>query len=274
LLRLGHIKRSFHERESEKTRFGERKPGFLIALQKRKWLWRLIASILLMSSLVFVTAVTAYITMVVSVKGEETSVPKLMGMTTTEAVQVLSEQDLKLRIIEKRQYSKGVEEGRVIRQEPEPGISIKRNSAIRVTLSAGTRTIVVPSLIGQSARNAASVFSRNGLNLHTISQTHSNQVVMNNIIAQEPSPGTEVVRGSRVNILVSLGPREKFFVMPDLIGKEYEIVSNQLTRGGFRIGNTFYRNYPGVRRDIVIMQYPKAGYSVSKTDIINLWISE
>ncbi len=250
------------------------KPKSLIWLQKHKWLWRIVTTTLILVGLITTTAVTAYITMVFTIKGDEVRVPDLMGMNTTEAVQVLGEKDLKLRINEERQYSKGVEEGRVIKQEPDPGTSVKRSNAIRVTLSAGTKTIIMPDMIGQSARNAASVFSNKGLNLHTIAQVHSEEVVMNNIISQEPPPGTELVRGSRVNILVSLGPREKFFVMPDLIGKDFQMVSNQLVAGGFRIGNTFYRSYPGVRPNVIIQQYPRGGFSVSKTDIINLWVSE
>jgi beta-lactam-binding protein with PASTA domain len=274
LNRIGHFFRSLKDSESEKTRFGQEKPKFIISLQKRKWLWRTLSSITLIALLIFITAFMAYITMVLTIRGEEVNVPDLESLNTTEAIQILSELDLKLRIEEKRQYSKGVEEGKIIKQEPSPGISIKRNNTIRVTLSAGTRTIIVPSLIGQSARNASSIFASKGLNLSTVSQVHCDYVVTNNIIAQEPLPASELIRGSRVNILVSLGSRERLFVMPDLIGKDYDLVAPRITGAGFRIGNVFNRRYPGVRPNVIIMQYPKAGYSVSKTDIINLWISE
>jgi len=274
LKRLRHFFRSFKNRESERTHFGEEKPKFIIALQRKKWLWRIAMSIFLIVSLIFVTSFTAYITMVLTIRGEEVEVPDLEGLNTTGAVQMLSELDLKLRIEEKRKYSKGVEEGKIINQEPSAGTSVKRNNTIRVTLSAGTRTIVVPSLIGQSARNASSIFASKGLNLSTVAQVHCDYVVTNNIIAQEPPPGAELIRGSRVDILVSLGSTEKLYVMPDLIGKDYERVAPRITGAGFRIGNVYNRRYPGVRPGVIIMQYPKAGYSVSKTDIINLWISE
>ncbi|MBN2135329.1 MAG: PASTA domain-containing protein [Acidobacteria bacterium] len=272
--KIKHFIRSLRHRDSEETVFGSKKPGFLIKLQKRKWLWRLISTTAILFGLILVTSIAAYITMVMTIKGEEVRIPDLEGMTTTEAVEVLTELDLKLKIDEKRQYSKGIEEGKIIQQQPESGTSVKRNNSVKVVLSAGTRLITVPSMIGQSARNASAVFSDRGLNLHMISQVHSEFVVMNNIIAQEPAQGSELIRGSRVNILVSLGPGEKFFVMPDLIGKDYDMVTNQLSANGFRIGNTFHRYYPGAKKDTIIMQFPKAGYSVSKTDIINLWVSE
>jgi serine/threonine-protein kinase len=132
----------------------------------------------------------------------------------------------------------------------------------------------VPSLIGQSARNAATQFSAKGLNLNWISQVYSDFLATNNVIAQEPPPGAELVRGSRVDILVSLGPREMLYVMPDLIGKEESEVRSVLTQMGFRIGNVYTRRYPGIKSNVIINQYPKAGYAVMKSDIINLWISD
>jgi beta-lactam-binding protein with PASTA domain len=270
----GHYFRSVLNKEGDKTEFGREKPKVIADLQKKKWLWSIISGFLMIIALIFVTATTAYITMVLSIKGENVSVPDLYKMTTEDAVRLLSDLDLKLKISDEHIFSKDIEEGRVMRQEPAAGTSVKRNVSIRVVLSAGIKTIIVPSLVGNSARDAAAVFAKNGLNLTNISEIYCNYMISNNIIAQEPLPGSAMIKGSRVNILVSLGAREKVYVMPDLIGQDYSRVINRLEGAGFRIGNVFYHDYPGAEPRIIIMQFPKAGYSIHKSDIINLWVSK
>lgn len=269
-----HYFRSVANKEGDKTEFGREKPKVIADLQKKKWLWSIISGMLMIVALIVVTATTAYITMILSIKGEDVSVPDLYKMSTTEAVKVLGDLDLKLKISDERLFSKDIEDGRVMRQEPDPGTRVKRNVNVRVILSAGTKTIIVPSLVGNSARSASAIFAKNGLNLTNISEVFCDYVVGNNIIAQEPVPGSSMIKGSRVNILVSLGSKEKVYVMPDLIGQNYDRVINHLEGAGFRIGNVFYHEYPGASARMIIMQFPKAGYSIHKSDIINLWVSK
>jgi beta-lactam-binding protein with PASTA domain len=216
----GHYFRSVLNKEGDKTEFGREKPKVIADLQKKKWLWSIISGFLMILALIFVTATTAYITMVLSIKGENVSVPDLYKMTTEDAVRLLSDLDLKLKISDEHLFSKDIEEGRVMRQEPGAGTSVKRNVSVRVVLSAGIKTIIVPSLVGNSARDAGAVFAKNGLNLTNISEIYCNYMISNNIIAQEPLPGSAMMKGSRVNILVSLGAREEVYVMPDLIGQD------------------------------------------------------
>lgn len=269
-----HYFRSVANREGDKTEFGREKPKVIADLQKKKWLWSVISGMLMIVALIVVTATTAYITMILSIKGEDVSVPDLYKMSTAEAVKVLGDLDLKMKIADERLFSKDIEDGRVMRQEPDPGTRVKRNVSVRVVLSAGTKTIIVPSLVGNSARSASAIFTKNGLNLTNISEVFCDYVVGNNIIAQEPVPGSSMIKGSRVNILVSLGSKEKVYVMPDLIGRNYDRVINHLEGAGFRIGNVFYHEYPGASARMIIMQFPKAGYSIHKSDIINLWVSK
>jgi len=270
----GHFFRSAVDKEGDRTQFGREKPRLIADLQKRKWLWSIISGFFMIIALVCVTATAAYITMVLSIKGEDVNVPDLYKFSTTEAVQLLSDIDLKLKIADERLFSKDIEEGRILRQEPEAGTSVKRNVSVRVILSAGTKTITVPSLVGNSARDAAAVFASKDLNLTNISEIFCNYIIANNIIAQEPQPGASMIKGSRVNILISLGAKEEVYVMPDLIGQDYDRVANHLEGAGFRLGNVYYHDYPGARSKIIIMQFPKAGYSIHKTDIINLWVSK
>ena len=77
-----------------------------------------------------------------------------------------------------------------------------------------------------------------------------------------------------MHILISLGPTEQFFIMPDLIGKPAELVASRARSEGFRIGNMTYRNYPGVEPGVVIQQKPQAGYRLSKNELVVLEVSQ
>ena len=91
---------------------------------------------------------------------------------------------------------------------------------------------------------------------------------------QSPKPGAQAGADPSVNILVSLGPTEQYYIMPDLIGKPAELVASRARSEGFRIGNLNYRSYPGVEPGIVIQQKPQAGYRLSKNDVVILDVSQ
>lgn len=122
-------------------------------------------------------------------------------------------------------------------------------------------------------RRAQIMLNTNGFDIGRVSLVYS-ESNKDIVIAQEPSPGIEVMRNSRVNLLVSLGPRPEEFVMPDLEGENASQVLSFLRQNGLRIGNVRRRIYPGASPGIVIQQYPQAGYKVNRESIINLWISQ
>ena len=77
-----------------------------------------------------------------------------------------------------------------------------------------------------------------------------------------------------MNILVSLGPPEQYYTMPDLVGQSFDSVSARARIEGFKLGKPNYRNYPGIAPGMVIQQKPQAGYRLSKNDSILLEVSQ
>jgi len=200
-------------------------------------------------------------------------VPDVIGLDLQKAKATLQQIDLKLKISTNRQFSNTIEKDRILLQSPAPGTKAKAKSAVKVVLSDGTRTFSIPNLIGLSIRRAQILLNTNGFNLGQVAIVYSPKE-KDIIIAQEPPPGIKVMRDSRVNLLISLGPKPQEYVMPDLSGKSYSQALNFLKDNGFRIGNVRRKSYPGYGPGIVIQQYPQAGFKVNKDSIINLWISQ
>jgi beta-lactam-binding protein with PASTA domain len=77
-----------------------------------------------------------------------------------------------------------------------------------------------------------------------------------------------------VNVLLSAGPVEQFFVMPDLVGKPVDVVAARARVEGFQLGKPTYRKYSGVEPGVVTQQRPQAGHRLAKNDTIILEVSQ
>ena len=117
---------------------------------------------------------------------------------------------LGFKVIALHEFSNEVEQGRVIRTEPEGPSLVEKDSEITVYVSDGpeTVTVKVPSLKGKTVEQAASDLAALGLSLGSPSYEHSSKAE-GTIISQSVSKGTEVESGTSIDYTVSLGPEEE-----------------------------------------------------------------
>ena len=159
-------------------------------------------------------------------------------------------------------------------QDPSPGSRVKINKAVKVILSAGSEKVVVPRLIGRSFQSIREILSETGLARGKVSQVHTSRYAAGKIISQYPLPEEEVARNSPLSLLVSQGERAKKYLMPDLIGKQAEIVLEKLKSSNFRVEVVGYSYYPGQESGIILKQFPDPGYSIQKNYPITLEVSK
>jgi serine/threonine-protein kinase len=232
-----------------------------------------VSSIALMIAILAVAGILSALTaMRFAIRGREVSVPSLAGKTEEQARQILQENGLLLRVTSK-QFSAEIPEGQVLDQNPPGGTRLKTNRAVKVLLSLGDRKYAVPNLVGTSLRTAQLSLGQRRLTLGNTLYAHTNGDP-STVAYQSPKPGSQGGSDPTVNILISLGPTEQFFIMPDLIGQPAELVASKARSEGFRIGKMTYRKYPGVDGGIVIQQKPQAGYRLSKSDLVLLDVSQ
>ncbi len=222
--------------------------------------WALYGSVLL-GGLGTTFLLSAYQTMRVNVTGRQIEVPNLVHLIDSEAREKLEGMKLRLDVTSER-FDPREGKNRVLEQEPPAGAMIKPGRKVRVILSLGTRTLLVPELRGASARKAQISLQQEGLRLGDIAYVHSSHVEENQVIDQDPPASTPRQQDGRVNLLVSRGRREPRYVMPDLIGREIGDVKSFLKLTGMRIGQ-IREEAAGVDRvETVLRQYPPSGYPV------------
>ena len=66
--------------------------------------------------------------------------------------------------------------------------------------------VTVPNVVGLTRANAEADIVADGLEVGTVSEAHSETVALGLVISQDPAADTEVVVGSSVSFVVSLGP--------------------------------------------------------------------
>ncbi len=229
--------------------------------------------ILMIAVLAVAGIVSALTAMRFAIRGREVAVPDLVGKTEAEAKKLLDDRQLQLKVSSKR-FSAQIPEGHIVDQIPAKGTRLKTTRSVKVLLSLGDRKSAVPNLVGASLRAAQLTLAQRRLALGNTLYAHTADGEPSMVIYQSPKPGVSEGSDPSVHILISLGPAEQYFIMPDLIGQPAELASSKARAEGFKIGKLNFRKYPGVEPGVVIQQKPQAGYRLSKSDLILLDVSQ
>ncbi|MCH5185140.1 MAG: PASTA domain-containing protein, partial [Oscillospiraceae bacterium] len=149
----------------------------------------------------------AEISVVIST-GPETGnikVPEVEGLTYSVALKTL--EDEKLQVVKIGEDSDTIKEGLIIRQSPEKGTMVAENTTVTVYVSTGAKVDVrVPSVEGMTEEKAKDELKTYGLEVGQITPEESS-AAEGTVIRQEPSEGSQVPKGTAVNIVVSRGGR-------------------------------------------------------------------
>ncbi len=232
------------------------------------------ASISLMVAILAIAGIFSAMTaMRIAIRGREVAVPDLQNKTKAEALKLLESKGLVLRIAQS-QFTKGVPEGLIVEQIPPAGTHLKTSRSVKVLISLGDRKYPVPNLIGDSERAAQLTLGESKLTLGAKAQAHTSEGSPYTVVFQSPPPDAVGGTDPNVNILISLGPLDDYYIMPDLVGKPFDSVMARARMEGFKVGKPNLRSYPGIAPGMVIQQKPQAGYRLSKNDSILLDVSQ
>lgn len=228
---------------------------------------RVVFRVLFGAVLAGVFAVAGWASFQRSVLGRSILVPNLTGKGVEEAQKIARDSGLSL-VVEKgrERFDDRVPARAVLLQRPGVGSFVKPGQTVRVALSLGPRSILVPDLVGLSARAAALSLTRSSLRLGEVSIDRGSQPA--GVSAQYPPAETPAAESAPVAVLVNRSAGERLFVMPDLIGRDAEKEKERLTRIGFKVGATHYEVYDGLPANTILKQYPPAGYPCSPQDPI------
>jgi len=224
-----------------------------------------LAGALLLTYLVFAVA-----GMRVAVRVREVAVPPVTGRSVNDASLLLSEQGLTLKVEEGQRTDPEVPAGQIVAQEPQPGVRTRRERSVRVWLSAGPRSTIVPGLVGEPERTAHMRVQQDGFIVRSVAEIRSADYPVGTVIAQTPQPRATA---DHVSMLVNRGERGSTYVMPDLIGINGDRAADLLRARGFRVAVVGDHPYPGVPAGVVLRQNPQAGFQIAPGEAISLEVS-
>lgn len=208
----------------------------------------------------------------VVLKGESVTVPEITGKTMAEARSDLIKKDLTLSS-RGTEFSDTVDKGLIINQDPPAGTPLRVTGAVKVVFSSGSRSVKVPDLIGKSLETCMSALHDSGLIRGYIAQIHTKRYPAGRVLAQKPDADAAADRNAPVNLLVSQGGQEDWFIMPDVTSKKATALIGQLKTSGFQVADVHYVYYPGVPSGVIVGQDPPSGYRIQKRSRISLEVS-
>jgi beta-lactam-binding protein with PASTA domain len=149
------------------------------------------------------------------------TVPDLSGLTLEEVDDVTSSRQLRFEIVDSV-FSSEMPRGTVLKQNPKANSQVKKNRNIFLTMNAvNPETVSMPMLVGLSIRQARLALQNAGLLLGEI--TYRPDYAINNVLQQYYSDsvineGTEVTKGSVIDLELGMGLSNEMTRVPDLVG--------------------------------------------------------
>jgi eukaryotic-like serine/threonine-protein kinase len=221
---------------------------------------------------IFVLLAVAFLSMLAAIRltihGREVKVPDVTSLRAGDAQQRLATRGLGIRI-EDRVFS-ALPRDSVIRQRPLPGESVRIGQRVHVVTSLGSQALPVPNLVGDSERAARIGLIQAGMQLGHISSTHFDGMDPDTVVQQDPPGSEKSTHSPRMDLLVSLGPPEVAFVMPDLNGMMPVEAQRRLASAGLLLGKFITVTAPPDRRGVVVGQSVPRGSRVVSGTIVDI----
>jgi len=174
---------------------------------------------------------------------EYIKLPSFIGKTEPEVKNLCKQYKLRY-VITDSIYSNKAKPGTVVEQIPKPGVNVKENRKIFITINAvEPEKISMPDITGISIREAALIAEIYGIkigNLKFVPDIAKNNVLKQQYKGQEIAPGTLIPKGSVIDLVVGTGISNEKTYVPCLYGLTYKQVEQTLTEAALNIGAVIY----------------------------------
>jgi len=222
---------------------------------------------------VIVAALAGYFTVKTIVRSNDVViVPDLEGKDVVHALELLTDLGLNTKV-SGYEYRNDIPKNHVAYQDPKAGAEVKKDRDIRVVISKGPQTVVVPNLVGIDLREASIIMEENGLARGFVSETFAKGPPRGEVISQVPLPGQLIDKGNPLDLLVSLGARPQRFMMPHLDSLSPEEAILLLERSQLSLGQIRYTQRTDVPLDVVVEQNPRSGYPVATGTLVHITVN-
>lgn len=164
-----------------------------------------------------------------------------------------------------------VEKGYVISQSIDEGVSIPKDEAIKIVVSAGKELTKVPDVIDLEDAQAVTLLEEAKLDV-THGYEYSDTVEKDHVISTDPVAGTEVEEGSTVKVVISNGKETKPVTVPNLQNMTEEEAAAKLAELNL-VGSASYEYSDSVEKGKVISQSPETNQEVEEGSTVTYVVS-
>ena len=180
--------------------------------------------------------------------GKNVTVPDLTNMTGKEAAKVARQAGVRA-TVEDSVFMPKLGGGIVFRQEPRAGQTVKKGRHIRLTANAVVpRKVTMPNLVGYNIMEAKAEIISHGLTmgkLEYIRDIATNVVLEQKVNGRVIRPGTEIISGSEVTLVLGLNNKFGSTIVPGVVGSKYLSAIDALHDSFLNKGNVVCD--PGIR---------------------------
>ena len=234
-------------------------------VKKRKFRVRYM---ILLASIVLVAASLIWI---LSRAPATIAIPDVAGQTVAEAKETLKKANFEIGE-EKSEASEKVEEGRIIRTDPEAGKTRKEGSKINLVVSSGKQSFQLSNYIGRKSTDVIAELKQKKVpeNLIKIEEEESSESEVGTVLRQSPAAGTTYDLSKASTITLTVAKKVTSVAMPSYIGSSLEFTKNNLVQiVGIKEANIEVVEVStapdGTAEGTVVEQSPKAGEKVDLT---------
>ncbi len=234
-------------------------------VKKRKFRVRYM---ILLASIVLVAASLIWI---LSRTPATIAIPDVAGQTVAEAKETLKKANFEIGE-EKSEASEKVEEGRIIRTDPEAGKTRKEGSKINLVVSSGKQSFQLSNYIGRKSTDVIAELKQKKVpeNLIKIEEEESSESEAGTVLRQSPAAGTTYDLSKASTITLTVAKKVTSVSMPSYIGSSLEFTKNNLVQiVGIKEANIEVVEVStapdGTAEGTVVEQSPKAGEKVDLT---------
>ncbi len=234
-------------------------------VKKRKFRVRYM---ILLASIVLVAASLIWI---LSRTPATIAIPNVAGQTVAEAKETLKKANFEIGE-EKSEASEKVEEGRIIRTDPEAGKTRKEGSKINLVVSSGKQSFQLSNYIGRKSTDVIAELKQKKVpeNLIKIEEEESSESEAGTVLRQSPAAGTTYDLSKASTITLTVAKKVTSVAMPSYIGSSLEFTKNNLVQiVGIKEANIEVVEVStapdGTAEGTVVEQSPKAGEKVDLT---------
>ncbi len=200
-------------------------------------------------------------------------VPELVGRDSLSAKDLISEAGLSLGEIV-LSYSDSLASGTVMNQFPTAGQEVKAERSVSLVISAGLDFRIVPQILGLMPLVAVDTLLKRGLRLGEVKESFSPDVEQGTIIAVSHQPGTKLVKGGAVDVVIASRAVGNVASVPFTVGLTIEEGKRLILKSGLRLGSVTLKVDSEMLPGTILKQSVAAGALVSRGSLIDLTVSE